>query len=228
MKPWGDSNIEIGWIQSWEQLTSFVLAIYGVTKSLAFMSEDASYAILYAALKQFNLFTLRPLLQMLADADNMQLIWPYYGHEYFVEYEPSPIDDHEIRERELAADIQIGARTINEVRQLRKLRPIEEPWGEERAISGATFAERPGQGQEQPEMPPGAIPGQQPGPETSPEDEALQALLEGTAGNQQPNPMRQASNVERTRPVGMAGGAPPIPMQKSLKRFGNVYTNGKR
>jgi hypothetical protein len=218
MKPYGASEIEMGWVQSWEQLVGFVLSVFGVSKSLAFMTEDTSYAILYAALKQFNLFSMMPLLETLADADNQQGIWPFWGDDYWIEYEPRPIDDEELRERQIQTDLQAGIRTINEIRSLRKLTLIDKPWGNERAINGARFAPDPNQEQAT-EQDQEAKPGRptQPGeaPPHSDADQQLQSLLEGTAGNGQPNRMRQAGEMERSRPMAPGNHAPPVPGQKS-------------
>jgi phage portal protein BeeE len=231
MKSYGETDIEMGWVESWKQLMSFVMSIFGVSRQLAFQNEDTSYAILYAALKQFNLFTLMPLLQQLADADNLSLVWPFYGFNYFAEYEPKPIDDEELRERQINTDLQAGIRTINEIRHLRKLKKIDEDWGEERAINGAIFAQKPGmEGGSEGQIMPGQVQqaGEPPAKEESPEDAQLQSLLEGTAGNSQPNRMRQAGNVERTRPTN--SGSPVVPTQggKSAytRKFARINGNG--
>lgn len=128
-KPWPAGSVEVGWIESWSQLVSFVMAVYGVTKSLAFMNEDTSFASLYASLKQFNLFTLCPLLGMISDAYNLQLAWPFWGEDYCVEFKPKAISDDELVERQLSTDAGAGnVRTVDEVRALRGL----EPFGDER------------------------------------------------------------------------------------------------
>jgi phage portal protein BeeE len=135
LKEWAQAhgNIELGWQESWSQLVSFVLSVFGVTQSLAFMSEDANYSALFAMLKQYNLFSLCPLLELLADCDNIQLIEPFFGDDYFVEYTPRRIDDHNITEAELANDLKAGIRTVGEIRKLRHLVPSE--FDDERAFA---------------------------------------------------------------------------------------------
>ena len=135
LKPWEHGTVEVGWIESWNQLVSFVLSVFGVTRSLAFLTEDASYATLYAMLKQFNLFTLCPLLDMISEGLNIQLVEPYFGEEYFIELVPKKIDDHQIVEQQLTTDLRAGLRTVNEIRKLRGLEHVKEPWGEERAYA---------------------------------------------------------------------------------------------
>ncbi len=135
LEPWLPNGIEVGWIDSWNQLTGFVLSVFGVTKSLAFMSEDTNYAALYATLKQFNLFSLCPLLDLIADAFNHQLVWPFFGEDVCVSFEPKKIDNEELTELQLANDIKAGIRLNNEIRVLRGLPETDEPWGKERAFA---------------------------------------------------------------------------------------------
>lgn len=132
LEPWGQADIEIGWIESWSQLIDFVLSIFGITKSLAFMGEDGSFAQLYAALRQFNLFTLTPLLSLIADSINLQLTWPFFGDDVFVELEPGKITNEEERDRGLEILGKFSGMTVNEMRQSLGWEPVEEEWGKER------------------------------------------------------------------------------------------------
>ncbi len=137
LEAWSDGAIELGYTESWSQLVGFVMAVVGIAKGMAFLDEgDASYAKLYAMLKQFNLFSMCPLLSMLADADNAQLVWPFFGEDMCVEYEPHKVDDDTILEARNNTLISCGAITVNEVRQSYNLPKIEEEWGEARAGAG--------------------------------------------------------------------------------------------
>jgi phage portal protein BeeE len=133
----GSDTIEVGWTESWSQLISFVLSIFGVTKSLAFMSEEASYASLYASLMQFNLFTMTPLLNMISDAMNHQLVEPFYGEDYCMEFVPRPVHDEQMKETQYVNDYQVGLRTIDEMRIARGLGKAPFEGGEDRAQKGA-------------------------------------------------------------------------------------------
>lgn len=135
LKPWSHPPAAMGWEQSWSQLVDFVLSTFGANKSLAMMTTEQSYASLYASLKQFNLFTMCPLLQLISDAMNVQVVWPYFGREYFIELVPAAIDDEQVRQAEVAADDVVGIRTVNERRAMRKLPPVE--WGEIRCQPGS-------------------------------------------------------------------------------------------
>ncbi len=139
--PWPvEGEPEVGWIESWGQLIGLVLSIFGLNQSVAMMSTEMTYAALYASLKQFRLLTLTPLLDMIADGYNRQLVWPYFGEDYVLELEPPRIDDEQITEAQIANDLKAGVRMVNEVRVLRGLKPTDEPWGEERAFAGKPAA----------------------------------------------------------------------------------------
>ena len=142
LKPWSHAPAAMGWEQSWSQLVDFVLSVFGANKSLAMMTTEQSYASLYASLKQFNLFTMCPLLNIISDAINVQIVWPYFGQEYFVEFVPAAIDDEQIKQAEIAADDAVGLYTINERRAMRKKPPVE--WGEIRCQPGSVQEKDPG------------------------------------------------------------------------------------
>jgi hypothetical protein len=112
--------------------------VFGVTKTLAFMGEASSYAALYASLKQFAILSLMPLMGLLADTLNVQMIWPRFGEDYFVEFSPQKIDDEDLEERRLGQDDQLGLYTVNERRVMRGKKPVE--WGETRAFPGQAAA----------------------------------------------------------------------------------------
>ena len=140
LSPYSHSPADMMWESSWSQLVDFVLSVFGTTKTISFMSEASSYAALYAALKQFNLLSLVPLMQLLADAINVQLIWPHWGEEYFVEFEPRRIDDAEDKRQNLSLLTSVGGLTFNELRAALELEPTDEPWGAERAYTGQAQA----------------------------------------------------------------------------------------
>lgn len=130
-KPFELQGIELPWTDSWDQLLSFVFAVFGVTKSLVGMNEDTSYAALYASLKQFNLFSLCPLLDDIADVFNVDIIERFWGEEYGMEFETQKVGDDDLLEKQLANDLPAGIRKRNEWRKLRNLTPLEGPEGEE-------------------------------------------------------------------------------------------------
>ncbi len=132
-------GLELPWADTWDQLLSFVFAILGTTRTMVGMEEATSYAALYAILKQNRLVVLQPELDDLADTINLQLIDPWFGPEYGVEFEPEAVGDEELTEKQLATDLQAGIRRFNEWRAIRKLPLVDGPEGEEfvKASKGA-------------------------------------------------------------------------------------------
>ena len=205
IEPWGGGNIEVGWIESWGQLVDFVLSVFGVTKSLAFMSEETNFAALYAALRQFNLFSLCPLLQLMADSDNLGLVWPHFGEDYFIEYEPQSItnEDQAIAECKTLMGGQGGA-TWNEVRQKLGWEPTEEEWGNERASASPPKPEMGGAGGPKPG---GALEGKKEG------EDGMTPDWFGVREEAKPEERGQSREQQRARPrnrqgVGAAGSQP--------------------
>ncbi len=122
---------EMAYQESWSQLLEFILACYGIPKSVANLTEGSSYAQVYAALKQFHLLTLVPHLRKIARTFNKKIIHPYFDRRQYLHLDAEAINDDTIREQQLANDDKIGLRTINERRKQRNLPAV--PWGDERA-----------------------------------------------------------------------------------------------
>lgn len=134
LQPWNGDHSGMGWEAAWSQLCDFVLSVFGVTKSLAFMAEDTSYAALYASIKQFNLLSMSPLLSLVGDTLNVQLVWPRFGEDHFVELTPKKIDDEDLQLRRVQVGIGCGAFEVNELRTMWGYET--KPWGNVRAFDG--------------------------------------------------------------------------------------------
>jgi hypothetical protein len=223
LSPWGHGEVEMGWLKSWDQLVTFILAIFGITKSVAFMQEDTSYAALYAGLQQHSILTMSPLLELLAESLNMQLVWPFWGEDYYLELLPRKINDEQLEETKIANDLKGGIMTVNEFRKRRNMPETTEEWGKERAGLPAPKEEKP-EGEE------GGLPGM-PGSGKQP----------GFAGpnTQTPGkPKDEAMEKERPRNPNGAGSLPPRGgkhygrleqwFRKNLNGHGRVMSNGKR
>lgn len=127
--PYSTKPIEMGWPESFDQLTSFVSAAYGVSKPVAGFSQEDSYAALYAAIKQFYTLSLCPRLRRIAGGWTKRLISPGYGPDYWMEIEPQKLDDEEILRNKLDALAKGGSITNNELRIGFGLPPTKEEWG---------------------------------------------------------------------------------------------------
>lgn len=60
LDPWGGRPVDMDYQSGWEQLSSYLLGGFGITKPAAGMIEDSSYATLFATLKQLHTITLDP------------------------------------------------------------------------------------------------------------------------------------------------------------------------
>ena len=118
---------EMAYELAFDQLRNALLAIHGHPKG---MVDAGSYATLYAALKQFTLFAVQPVLNLLAEEDTEQLA-PEFGEALSIVMEAQAVNDEELLERKLQTDIQAKVRTRNEFRTLRGLDLLEGPQGEE-------------------------------------------------------------------------------------------------
>ncbi len=154
-------------------MLSFVFAVLGTTRTLIGMDEATSYAALYAILKQNRLVVLQPELDDLADSINTQLVHPWFGEDYGVEYEPEAVGDEELTEKQLATDLQAGIRRFDEWRALRKLPLVGGPEGEA-FVKAAKGAEGGKPGEEG--MNPDGTP-KQPGEEGKPQNDAGEGSL---------------------------------------------------
>jgi phage portal protein BeeE len=128
--PYSLSPKEMGWPDSFAQLTAFVSAAYGVTKPVAGMNEEASYAQLYAAIKQFHVLSLCPRLNRIGGGWSKRLIMPGYGPDYWMEIHPQKIDDEDILKAKLDALARGGSITNNELRVAFGFPLTKEEWGE--------------------------------------------------------------------------------------------------
>lgn len=112
---------DMAWQDGWSQLVDFVMAACGVPKSVAGMESVTSFSTLFAQLKQFFLFSLKPTIQKAAGKFNRFLLHEHFGDDLFLEMEPEKITDEDMLEKQLTADGNLGIRTLNEFRKLRGL-----------------------------------------------------------------------------------------------------------
>jgi HK97 family phage portal protein len=136
LTPWEEKDKEMAYIDSYDQITTYILSVFGLTKSLCFLSEESTFAGLYSMLKQFNVYSLTPLLKLIEDALNYQLVEKYWGDDIEMVLTPLTVLNEELFETQLKNDLTCGARTIKEVRESRGLPKIDEDWVNERAFQG--------------------------------------------------------------------------------------------
>ncbi len=130
LEPWGFKPTEMDYFNSWEQLVSFVMGGFGITKAVAGMIEDSTYATLYATMKQFALTTLEPECDEIAEYLTSHLA-PFFGDDLLIEITPAKIDDQEVKNAVLGLLLQSKAITKNEMRKELGHSITPELWGNE-------------------------------------------------------------------------------------------------
>lgn len=130
IEPWGAAPVDMDYQSGWDQLASFILGGFGITKPAAGMVEDSSYASLYATLKQLHLVTLQPECDVIA-AQLTRHLAPFFGDDLIVEIRCKRVDDHDVKANKLGQLIQAKAITKNELRKELDMPLTEEEWGEE-------------------------------------------------------------------------------------------------
>lgn len=172
----GRAPADMEYQSGWDQLVSFVMAGFGITKPAAGMVEDNSYSTLFATLKQFHLLTLEPKCKRFSAGLTRQLA-PFFGDDLIIDIKCKRVDDHDIDFTKIDKGIMAKCITKNEVRKLLGMSVVMLPWGEE--IAGMD------------PMPPGmpanaqAMPGQMPGQmgQMPPQQMGQQGFQQLGAGN---------------------------------------------
>lgn len=135
LEAWGGKPNEMEWESGWDQLVGFVMGGLGITKQAAGMIDDATYATLFATLKQLHLITVQPDLDDVA-ADITRNLLPFFGDDLIMECRCPRIDDHEVTFKKVEVLISAKAVTKNQVRKMLDEPLTQEPWGDEMAGEG--------------------------------------------------------------------------------------------
>lgn len=86
---------QMGFETGWTQLTEFVCAVFRTPAIVAGLAASASYAELYAALKQFYTGTLIPVCKNTGEHWSLHIVCPIWGDDIKVQIDPPAIDDQE-------------------------------------------------------------------------------------------------------------------------------------
>jgi hypothetical protein len=110
----------------WDQMVKFVLALFGVPAAVANLSQAGGYAEFYAARQQFH-DVQSAYLDRLAAWLTKVLAWPFSKRpgDLVVRIKPRPINDHELREKQIGRQLQYDLLTYNEARRLDDMDPVE-------------------------------------------------------------------------------------------------------
>ncbi len=222
LEPWGGpSPREMDFGQSWDQLTSFIMGgVFGITKPAAGMVEEASYAGLFATIKQLHLTTLQP------DCDDIggeltRHLAPFFGDNLIVEIRTKRIDDHEIRERWLRLLMEAKAITKNQMLKELEFPTTEEPWGDDIAGDPSPKEEKQEEQQAEAQMMRG----------TTTDREQELGLGEGYVGKTEETDRNEAPESANSRPETGSLNQGSLGPRKSIKSFyeqvkGSLNGNG--
>lgn len=122
-----DSNREMNYIQSFDQMLDAVLAVHRVPRMLAGISKEINKANSLATREIFARYTIKPKLELLAQIKTEKLANRFYGDNVCAYYaDPVPVDPDQ-RNKDIDLLAKNGAITLNEMRKLSPLRlePIE-------------------------------------------------------------------------------------------------------
>lgn len=218
-----DSNLrDMEYQAGWDQLVSFCMGGFGITKPAAGMVEGGSYATLFATLKQLHMLTIQPDCDDIA-SDITRTLAPHFGDNLVVEIKCNRIDDQDLRNAGIQVAMAARAITKNEVRHLLKelgLNVTHMPWGND--VAGVD--PQPPESQAQPPL------DQQ---QANQSQMAMQAVLgqqnpEQTQGGFKPDESKiEPSEVANQRPLvgNIAQGA--AGPRKSLNNVNGYYFTEK-
>ncbi len=122
---------EMGWTEGYAQLLEFILAAYGVPKSVAGLQDAASFSTLYSALRQFYLISLNPHLKKISDKLTKALVKPYYGENLYMTLKGQRITDDDLLVKKFQTVLPYNVVRRNELRKWMDMGPIEGKEGDE-------------------------------------------------------------------------------------------------
>lgn len=118
VRPLFITPMEMGFVESAEQLRDNILAAFGVPAVVAQITAQMTYGSVAAAQAGFFTMTINPLLRFLGQQITEKLAW-VYDDTLRVWWEDTTPDDPEMIEKRIQTDLLAGAITPNEVRALR-------------------------------------------------------------------------------------------------------------
>jgi phage portal protein BeeE len=132
LEQWGARPIDMDYPRGWDQLISYILGGFGITKPAAGMIEDSSYSTLFATMKQLYWQTLDPTCNRISSHLTRKLA-PFFGDDLIIEIRCKRIDDHDVKNARLQILMAGKAITKNELREECEFPLTPEDWGSEMA-----------------------------------------------------------------------------------------------
>lgn len=116
--------------EGFQDFKSAVLALHQTPPVAVGLQEPGAYAAYNASMKAWRHAAIQPLCDMLAESDTETLA-PQFGIGITIEIESDTVDDTDLIEQQLQNDLAAKARTRNEWRAVRGLKPLPGPQGDE-------------------------------------------------------------------------------------------------
>lgn len=116
--------------EGFQDFKAAVLALHQTPPVAVGIQEPGAYAAYNASMKAWRHAAIQPLCDMLAESDTEHLA-PQFGPGLTVEIESATVDDAELFEQQLQNDLAAKARTRNEWRAVRGLKPLDGAEGNE-------------------------------------------------------------------------------------------------
>lgn len=114
---------EMDYGSGWDQMVKYALGLFGVPPGTAGIAEATSYAQLYASLRQFYTLRMQPLAKALGSFLTKHVAKDVDPNAV-IQIDVPEIDDKEMSEKMLAADVSANAITLNEYRGRRSMSPM--------------------------------------------------------------------------------------------------------
>jgi hypothetical protein len=129
---------DMAWQEGWSQVLDFILAAWGVPKAVAGLQDSVSYATLYSSLRAFCLFSLGPIVRLIARSWGKHVVRPAWGPAIGLRINAPEFKDETLEETKIGNDLKAGIRLVREMRRSRgydELNPQDHPWVNDRAIA---------------------------------------------------------------------------------------------
>jgi 2'-5' RNA ligase len=118
---------EMGYSSTSDTLSPAILALHGVSKAAAGLSEGMTYGSVANAIRQTILLSVQPDMDLIADQDTATMVQEE-GSAFWVEYPVPPVDDAELEITRDGNELEAKAMTVKEWR----IKQGREPYGDER------------------------------------------------------------------------------------------------
>jgi hypothetical protein len=99
------------------------------------MQQQMSYATLYSSYRAFAFLSLGPELLQCSEGWNKKINRPKFGKRFGMTIFPPELKDEALVEQQIANDQRAGIRLNREVRRMRGLDHLGEPWENERSVA---------------------------------------------------------------------------------------------